>query len=160
MTRIISLFLIIFTAITSVPSAEAAAIQCANNSEKEALDIRVLQTELMVAALACGERTRYNDFVTRYQPQLKQGGKDLRIYFSRIYKKMGEQKLNNFVTKLANETSKNSRKTSVTVFCRAANHIFVDALAATTPRSLTEIVSSDTRFSRQHGIKTCAKKKA
>lgn len=155
--RIISVFLML-AVITPISSAFAAN-QCANFREKEALDVRVLQTELMVAALSCGERVRYNDFVRRYQPQLKERSKDLRDYFSRIYKNKGEQRLNNFVTKLANQASKNSRQTSVTQFCRSANHIFVNALSSSIPVKLTDIVSSDARFGMQHGVKSCARRK-
>jgi hypothetical protein len=39
-------------------------------SQVEALNVRALQTELMLGALACGERERYNAFIQARQPEL------------------------------------------------------------------------------------------
>ena len=47
---------------------------CASERDLAALNTRVLQTELMVAALSCGEKQRYNTFVTTYQTVLTDRG--------------------------------------------------------------------------------------
>lgn len=54
-------------AIVSMAPAEAARTACVSARDEVALNARVLQTELMVAALACGEQRRYNAFVTAFR---------------------------------------------------------------------------------------------
>ena len=95
--------LVLFAAAAQFAAANAAwAGTCASPVEKAAFDSRVLQNELMVAALTCGETTRYNAFVTKFQPQLTEHGKTLKAYFARVYGKRGEHELNNFMTRIAN----------------------------------------------------------
>lgn len=92
--------------------AAAPAVQAAGATptarEQAALDVRFLQTELMVAALSCGRsdfHQSYNAFVTKFGPALKLHGSALKAYFSRQYGSQGVSKLDSFATKLANEAS-------------------------------------------------------
>jgi hypothetical protein len=50
--------------------AKPKAAPCTSAANIEALNVRALQTELMVGALACGERERYNAFIRARQPEL------------------------------------------------------------------------------------------
>src|SRR5690349_5451346 len=60
-----------------------AAVPCANRTELEAIQIRHLQSRLMVAALSCNQQKAYNDFVTAFQPELTAHGTQLVAYFNR-----------------------------------------------------------------------------
>jgi hypothetical protein len=76
--------------------------------ERASLEIRLLQTELMVSALACQARDSYNTFVTRFQSELVDSGKNLKSLFSRVHGKDGTTRLNSFVTEVANDASMKS----------------------------------------------------
>jgi hypothetical protein len=79
-----------------------------NAREQAALDVRYLQTELMVAALSCGRpefHKHYNTFVTKFAPALKRHGAALKTYFSRQYGSQGTKQMDTYVTRLANEAS-------------------------------------------------------
>src|SRR3546814_4422954 len=65
----------------------------------------MLQTELVVAALSCNERTRYNAFVNKFKGELGDRGKALKAFFNRAHGKDATRRLNAFVTELANEAS-------------------------------------------------------
>ncbi len=78
---------------------------CASAAEKTAFDTRVLQSELMVAALSCGENARYNSFVQKFESELVANGNALRGYFARNYGKSGEDVLDRFITRIANNAA-------------------------------------------------------
>jgi hypothetical protein len=52
----------------------ANAQACAKPADQTAFDVAGLKSQLMVTALACDVRERYNDFVRRFQPELMQPG--------------------------------------------------------------------------------------
>lgn len=95
-------------------SAAQAAIAGAgylSATEREAVAFRKLQTELMVAALACkggDHRASYNAFVVRFRPTLKANANILKRVFTRAYGKRAKRKLDDFMTALANEASMQS----------------------------------------------------
>ena len=98
-----------------------AAIGYISAKEKEAIAFRYLQTELMVAALSCGReeyRSKYNTFILRYRPALRRNGRTLRVIFKRNYGASGKRRLDDYVTKLANEASVRSLQRSE--FCEVA----------------------------------------
>jgi len=86
-------------------SANAWAGSCTSGQET-ALNVKRLQTELMVAALSCGVRADYNSFVRKFQPELAAQGKVLQSLFSETYGGRGRQVLDTHVTSLANQASR------------------------------------------------------
>jgi hypothetical protein len=80
----------------------ALAGPCALQDELMALNTRVLQSELVVAALNCKQSAQYNAFVTRFSPVLVASGTAFRNYFNRVYGPQGEQMMDEMVTRLAN----------------------------------------------------------
>jgi hypothetical protein len=88
--------------LASSPSSAEVAI---TSKERASLELRLLQTELMVAALGCSSADRYNAFVTRYQPQLVDGGKTMQNLFKRVHGGQAFNRVNTFVTQVANEVS-------------------------------------------------------
>ncbi len=133
--------------------AGSAQASCALPEESAALNSRVLQTELMVAALSCGNREQYNDFVQRFHHVLKDHGDALRGYFMRTYGDEGEGELNAFITRLANQASNRSLERSEIEFCQKAAMIFHDVLEQL-PWEYASY-TTDYQFADAHGIERC-----
>jgi len=125
---------------------------CAQQHEQHALNASVLRAELMVAALYCGVHTDYNAFVTRYQSSLTEQGHLLRAFFRRQYGRAGEQHMNSFVTRLANEESRRSTAQRAR-FCREAAALF-DGLLGEGPFYLQALLDSP-ELAQRHGIAKC-----
>jgi hypothetical protein len=134
-------------AVLSAPGAYAAS--CVTAKDEAALQTRLIQTELMVAALTCKKNPQYNEFVTRHQKELMKTHQTIRGFFK---KRGGEEALNAFFTRLANDSSKRSIA-NVKAFCETTADMFDGALSAE--------VSSFTNFavvqpvSRLHGFVPC-----
>ena len=139
--------------LTLMATGPAVALMCASPSEQSALDARVLQTELMVAALTCGQQTHYNAFVTKFRDPLTARGQTLRQLFKREYGVAATRRLDNFITRLANEASYRSLMQG-TSYCTATASQFATAMQYE-PREL-ESLTSKLGSSGQHGIGTCA----
>lgn len=130
---------------------------CATAAEKKALDTRVLQTELMVAALSCNEKENYRQFVTQFQPELKSQSAVLQSYFARTYKAKGPYQLNLFVTKLANGVSQRNAHIRPSAYCAASKELFAATLLQNKASLMT--ISSQERFTAQYDIAVCTEKK-
>ncbi|GAA0572683.1 hypothetical protein [Caenispirillum bisanense] len=109
----------------STPSLAASATAakgkgCADAGEAAAMHVRSLQTWLVVASLSCGTVEDYNTFVVKYKGSLQRHGDQLIRYFNRAYGKGGNDKLNRYVTLLANEASRLSLDDREAFCARAA----------------------------------------
>jgi len=82
-----------------------AAERCATPKEEAALRTRAVQTDLMMAALSCGERERYNSFVAMFRQSLGREGGNFKSYFQSRYGARATTQLNSYVTQLANLAS-------------------------------------------------------
>lgn len=109
----------------------AAAVEPRNGNETAAVNARLLQTEMMVAALACNLRPQYNKAVRTFEKELVRHGKVLRTMFRRDHGASAQRQLDRYITQLANEASARSNYDRVT-YCRTASLLFSDVLA---PRS-------------------------
>lgn len=100
------------TAFATVTAAAppAAAATCATPAEEAALHVRSLQTWLVVSSLTCGSVDQYNGFVVKFRPALQRHGDALISYFHKAYGGAGTDKLNRYVTLLANQASALSLK--------------------------------------------------
>jgi hypothetical protein len=125
---------------------------CASDSDLAALNARVLQTELMVAALSCDEKQRYNSFVTAYREVLRDRGQALQALFRRAHGTKANTRLNAFITKLANDASQEVRSKG-NDYCVFAGELFNETIAAS-PRELNRITNKDWIASR-HGFRPC-----
>ena len=135
------------------PTGAAAAAACASSRDMAALNTRVLQTELMVAALTCGHRENYNSFATQFQQTLVKHGKNLRAMFRRTYGGLANKKLNSFVTRLANDASQRSM-TLRQGYCEFAEKLFVEAID-TPSRDFDRLLLKPWLRAR-HGFAPCA----
>ena len=148
--RLTSLVLVI--AFLAAAPAEAGRMTCVSAAEEIALNTRVLQTELMVAALACGEQERYNAFVTTFRREIAAQGSSLRRLFARAYGHAGTREMNAFVTRLANDASIRSANTG-RGYCVAAAALMAEALA-TKPVDFERLTRSNGLPGR-HGVPRC-----
>ena len=135
-------------------SSAWAASACATAEDEATLNARVLQTELMVAALACGEQQRYNAFVNAFKSELSQRGQLLRAYFKRVHGSSGEKRMNAFVTKLANDAAQRTAN-GPQAYCAATARLFNEVLASP-PRDFTRIAAKP-EISGRHGYARCRK---
>ena len=112
---------------TILGSGPAAAELCQPASAKSkgeiAIEVRRLQTTLMVAALSCNARASYNDFMINYRPVLQKHGREIRREFQRRHGKAGGRHLNRFITRLANEASSRNNADHEG-FCSDAKAVF------------------------------------
>lgn len=124
----------------------AEAAECGRTVQRVAptdlsIEVRRLQTKLMVAALSCEDsRPAYNDFVVHYRPVLRRHGDALKAKFRREYGGGYQSKLDSFVTLLANQASQQSI-TDRAGFCADARATF--ARLGSGASRLDNVVSSD-----------------
>jgi hypothetical protein len=136
----------------AILASHAAEAACARSAELSGLQARVLQTELMVAALSCGESGRYNAFVTRFRGELQVESKRMQGYFARVHGGRAGKELNAFVTELANNSSQRSL-TEAATFCPQAAALLDDALKME-PKQLRSFAAQQS-FADAHGVDSC-----
>ncbi len=99
----------ITTLFTAPAVADPVALRAAATDRvDEAIAFRRLQSELMVAALACRDsrhKAHYNTFVTRFRPMLAENARILKGHFRQLHGPMSRKRLDSFITGLANEAS-------------------------------------------------------
>lgn len=111
------------------PVVAAQAAPCYTPSETAAVEVRMLQSELMVAALACrdsnpelGMIDEYNAFARLHSARLVKESKILQAHFRRVYGAAGIDRFAAFETALANEASKRSMTSAG--YCQEAAAVF------------------------------------
>ena len=109
----------------AVSAGMARAERCAGPDEQEALAMRVLQSDLMVAALNCPARVGYNAFVERHRHNLGAHARVLSRFFTRLHGGGGDAHLNSFITRMANQASERSIAMGDR-FCAWAGGLFVE----------------------------------
>lgn len=130
-----------------------AAAYCSSDAELQALNTRVFQSELMVAALACNQQRQYNAFVRRFEPLLVARGRELRDYFSRYYGRKAERALNGFITRIANDAAQRGLRIEENEYCAQTKRQFEQVLAATPARM--DILVAEAHSQDHHGIEGC-----
>jgi hypothetical protein len=118
-----------------------------------ALNTRVLQTELMVAALTCDQKDNYNAFAVQFRQTLIKHGKNLRAMFRRTYGGTANRELNSFVTRLANRASERSMTLSQG-YCEFTQKLFIEAFE--TPSLQFERLIMKPWLPARHGVAPCA----
>jgi hypothetical protein len=141
-------------AIVTSATHASAANKCAMDKEYAALNLRALQTELMVAALTCQKKAEYNAVVMKHKPVFAKKSRDFRSYFSRTAGGRTDFSMNQFVTRLANAASERSLKESVSEYCQTASSLFKNVLQSD-GSNLQKLVT-EPRFASLHGITGCS----
>jgi hypothetical protein len=114
-------------AVAALPVSQAWSA-CYTPGEATAVHMRMLQSELMVAALACrdsnpelGMITKYNAFVNRHSTGLVTQSRVLERHFDRHYGPQAKRRMDVLLTALANDASKRSMTAD---FCGGAASLF------------------------------------
>lgn len=132
----------------------ANAQPCAHPTDKTAFDVAGLKSQLMVTALACDVRERYNDFVRRFQSELMRQERALTAYFNRSFGRRGQQEHDNYITSLANMQSEAGIKQG-TLFCQQSVGLFDAVLALPQGASVTSF-AADRDFDQPITLVVCA----
>ena len=106
----------------------SAKATCLRPAEQAAVQMRLVQTDLMVAALSCNRKSDYNVFAVRYRDELISGGRTLRALFARVHGKRAHSRLNSYITRLANNASMQSLQSND--YCSRMGKLFDGVLAA------------------------------
>lgn len=111
-----------FAVLAALPSAAGA------DPSREAVAVRHLQSQMMVAALSCEMRGPYNTVVERFERELVGHGKSLREYFRQAHGDRAQRELDRFITALANQAS-GDMIAAGPGFCTRAGTMFEEVLA-------------------------------
>jgi hypothetical protein len=119
------------SALGAAPVAASAA--CPSQPERDAHQVRLLQTELMVAALSCTRdgasayAPQYNAFIAKFRASLKQHAAVLKEEYRRAYGAKHEAALDRYVTQVANAASE--RSLQMPNYCVTVGPLFDQVLA-------------------------------
>jgi hypothetical protein len=108
--------------------AYAVPSTCTRDSERSAFDTEALKSELMVTALTCKERERYDAFIHTYQPSLTATETDLNGYFKHAYGRQYQKAHDDYISNLANVQSEEGLKMG-TAFCQTYTAMFDEVLS-------------------------------
>lgn len=118
----------------------ASAQQCQQPKERSAFEVAGLKSQLMVIALTCDVREKFNAFVLRYRPVLMAGEKGLNTYFARAFGGHGQAAHDDYITQLANAQSSNGLQRG-TLFCQENVGLFDEVLALHTAKQLMDFAN-------------------
>lgn len=147
--RFLPVFMFLIVCAVSPDGAAANRSQCATVAEKQAFDMRAMQSDLMVAALSCNKRDVYNRFMTSYGVSLKDNSRTLRGYFQRVSAGNVESQMNKFVTQLANTSSEYSLDMQRSEYCKNAGIVFNMLLSGANPQRISR------HFAPLHNVAVC-----
>jgi hypothetical protein len=139
-------------------SSAVANSRCLTPVERTAFEVRMLQTELMVATLTCrGVNNRdfagqYATFVNRHREGLKSHSNVFQGHFKRSYGGGGQVQLDRYVTSLANDYSRSSM-TGAGAFCDQQGPLF-DRATTVQPQELHRFASERAQ-NRSIGVPSC-----
>ncbi len=131
----------------------ANAQPCARPADKTAFDVAGLKSQLMVTALACDMRDRYNDFVLRFQSELMREERALTAYFARSFGHRGQQEHDDYITSLANTQSEAGIQQG-TLFCKQSVGLFDAVLALPQGASIASF-AADHDFNQPITLAVC-----
>jgi len=114
-------------------AAPALANVCMRAEERNALNVRALQSYLMVTALSCQRGESYNQFVRRFGAELSAAARASSAYFQRAHGAQARTRFDSHSTNLANEHSEDGIRAGA-FFCRDAEPLFSQALATPGPQ--------------------------
>jgi hypothetical protein len=114
----------------------AFAQSCVRAEERVAFDLRTLQSQLMVAALACGRDNDYNAFVRKFQRDLSGAYVNMQGHYRRTAGGNAQRELDNYITVIANAHSQDGIRAG-SQFCPLIMPLFQQAMAKTSAAELS-----------------------
>jgi hypothetical protein len=124
------LFAMFVAAALFAPGAASAA--CLKSYEGTAINVAGLKSQLMVTALTCDTRDRYDDFVLSFRPTLQREDSALNSYFLHHYGRSWRSEHDDYITQLANMQSEAGIREG-TQFCHDNVGLFDEVLALKSP---------------------------
>lgn len=101
---------------------------CQFDTDRSALEIEGLKSQLMVTALACKEQDKYNAFMSRYQPEVARAEQNLSAYFKRSYGRQATTQYDAYITNLADVQEQDGLKAG-TSFCSNLPAMFDEVMS-------------------------------
>lgn len=121
-------------------TSPALAQGCVRPAERSAVDLRAVQSQLMVAAIACGRSEDYNQFVRRHQNELGAAHRTVFGVFRRAHGAQAQRQYDAYITNLANAQSQEGIRQG-SHFCRDVGPLFQAALAAPNSSAVAALAS-------------------
>lgn len=121
-----------------LPGVASAA--CLKPLDGTAMNVAGLKSQLMVTALACDTRDRYNSFVMNFRPTLVKEDTALNSYFSHRYGRNWRTEHDSYITQLANVQSEATIREG-TLFCQQNVALFDQVLALKSPKELLDFAN-------------------
>jgi hypothetical protein len=121
----------------AMPIGAALGSPCVRPAEHTTFDVAALKSQLMVTALSCDAREKYNAFVLRFRAELMARETALQGWFARTYGRRGEKQHDNYITELANTQSEAGLRKGAH-FCEISVTLFDEVLALPSGGSLAD----------------------
>jgi hypothetical protein len=121
-------FRLLVGGLAAIVVAPAIADACVQTPERAAFNVRALQSQLMVAALACGKDGEYNAFVRKFQRDLAASYNGIQGHYRRTGGRSAQNQLDGYITQLANAQSQDGIRAG-SHYCPLVTPLFQHALA-------------------------------
>jgi len=130
----------IWLGLAAAAGAGPALAACLQPPEQRAVDLRTVQSQLMVAAITCRREDDYNRFVTRFQPELARAHNTLTGYFRRVHGAAGQRQMDSYITNLANAQSQSALRQG-NQFCRNSEALWSSAAGVANANAVPQLVT-------------------
>jgi len=154
-TRRKTSFRVLLGGLAALSAGPAFAQACLQPAEQTAFHVRALQSQLMVAALACGRDADYNAFVRKFQRDLQGAYNGIQSHYRRTTGGAAQRELDQYITVLANAQSQDSIRAG-SHYCPLVTPLFQMALARTDVNSLAEFSAERNLLNPVSATTTCA----
>ncbi len=104
--------------VSKTSASNLGGLACVYDADRAAFDIEGLKSQLMVTAVTCGDeaKSKYNAFMSRYQPEVASAEQVLQGYFKKSYGKAGSKEYDEYMTQLADNQEQVGLKAG-TAYC-------------------------------------------
>ncbi|MGG5809948.1 hypothetical protein [Falsiroseomonas sp. CW058] len=133
-------FRLLLAGLAAGVAGPAIAQSCVQSAERTAFEVRALQSQLMVAALACQRDGDYNAFVRKFQGELAGSYRTIQSHFRRTAGGGAQRELDGFITTLANAQSQDGIRQG-SQFCGTVGPLFQLALAQSNAAALADLTA-------------------
>ena len=117
--------------------SQMASAACISSSDRQALDVAGLKTNLMVVTLTCKTDPQYNAFVTKFKTELNSDERTAKSYFAHTYGRTGQKQQDEYMTQLANAKADASQHDG-SRFCPHNEQMFDEVMALQNANELRE----------------------
>jgi hypothetical protein len=138
----------------AVLTSPAVANACVRPADRTSIDLRAVQSALMVGAISCNRTEEYNQFVRRHQRDLGSAHTTVFAAFRRVHGSQAQRQYDVYITNLANAQSQEGIRQG-SHFCRDIGPLFQSALAAPNPAAVAALAAQH-RIANPMPIAECA----